>query len=111
MFARITWSGHVLLVVLTIVFLLSLFLNYIAQAVVLEYQREHNQILELQSWQQLEAKLNLFPKIDDLNTSISLGFIPDSLDINCTSGIDVLRFELKSPTTPMYLAVTYSNRR
>lgn len=123
MFVKRRLSGQILLVVLTIMFLLALFLQCIAQEVILEYQRIHNQILEYQLWQQLETKARIFIKNLNIPSDVRIGaissnnqveiidFIPDTLDVNCASEIVVYKLAINSDREPVKLLITYSVRK
>ena len=117
MFVKRTQAGYILLITLTVVFLLASFSHYIAQAVILEYERMRNQIVDYQLWQQLEEQAQIFLQNLELKdqanvtSAENLEFIPDTLEVNCVTGIIVSRLEIRSKQEPVKLLITYSVRK
>jgi len=116
MFARKKQAGHILLVVLVVVSLISLSVHNIIRITVLEYQRIHNQLLDQQLWQKLEFDVNAFIKSVELNeTNASsgdvIGFVADTLEVGCKTGIMLHTFMAKDAKQSAQLVITYSIRK
>lgn len=93
--------------------MLALFLQYMAQALILEQQRVGNNILEYNILQALEAQVHTkFKNLTLLpgSTDEVLGFIPDTLEANNDSGVTIAKFKALLANQPTQLLVTYSIR-
>ena len=110
-------AGYILLIVLMLGFLFSLFLYYITQTVMLEYQRVHSQLLDFQALQQLECKVHtMMSRVQSKQAAPGaygnlIGYMPDTLEFNCLSGINVYKLEERVDNYPIQLAGTYSFRQ
>ena len=128
-------GGHILLLVLTVVFLLGLLLQHIAAGLTLEYKRVANNSLEYTTLQRLEAKIQtmlqtvrrsvpvpgtvhgsmhapgLAPVPDVAIAATKPAFIADTLELTCQTGINVAKLVAIDAACNTQLIVTYSVRK
>jgi hypothetical protein len=109
-------KGNVLIVVLTITALIGFFVHNLTNTIILEYQRLHNKLLEQKLWLQLVFKTNAF--IDVLTTEAinipndrNIGFVADSLEIGCKTGIQLYSHTVAVNNDYPQLMITYSVRK
>lgn len=108
-------NGHVLFLLLIIIPILYLAINNLVQTVMLEYYRTHNQMLQQQLWLRLEMKVQAFMRSLQETENIDLGngkelqgYVPDTLEFECKSGVNIYTFTAAEVNQPESLVVTYS---
>ena len=118
MFVRQKQIGNVLLVVLVVTSVITLFTNGVLQATLLEYRRIYNQILFQQVWQNLEFKIIDFIKILETKNTVQvdnngeyLGFVADTLEFGCDTGIMLYKLQESTSSQNAKLIITYSIRK
>ena len=119
MCVKIVSAGHSLLIVLVIIALLASSVSAMFGDLILAHQQLHSIMINQQLWQSLESiarrALTDLTMQRTLPGQVSLSenkvFMPDSLDVNCTTGQIISLATVHAREQPVQLVVTYSVRQ
>ena len=109
-------AGHILFIVLVVVSLLGLFVHNITSTILIEYKRIFNLFREQKLWLQLEFEADVFIALlatgkITLQDNRVVGFVPDTLELGCKTGMVLYSYKLSINNSLPMLILTYSMRK